>query len=194
MKIFSLKKKKVLITGGNSGIGKEIYKGFKKAGAEIGIFDKDYKNISEHKKIYLLDLADLNEIKMQFNNFIKDFKKIDILINCAGMTIAASESKRDLLKNWQETMDVNLTSIFYLCQLAGQSMIKNKIKGSIINVTSIGASQGFPDNPAYCASKGGLKQLTKALALDWGKYNIRVNNLVPGYTKTKINQTNKQFA
>ena len=67
-------------------------------------------------------------------------------------------------------------------------MIQQNSGGSIINLTSIGAEQGFPNNPAYCASKGGLKQLTKALAYDWGKYGIRVNNLVPGYTNTPMNK------
>ena len=67
-------------------------------------------------------------------------------------------------------------------------MIKSKIKGSIINITSMGAEQGFPNNPAYQASKGGVKQLTKALAVDWGQYGIRVNNIVPGYTNTPMNK------
>ena len=67
-------------------------------------------------------------------------------------------------------------------------MIEQKRGGSIINVTSIGAAQGFPNNPAYGATKGGLKQLTKALAVEWGKYGIRVNNLGPGYTHTPMNE------
>ena len=67
-------------------------------------------------------------------------------------------------------------------------MIKNKIKGSIINFTSIGAEEGFANNPAYGASKGGLKILTKSLASEWGRFNIRVNNIVPGYTNTPMNK------
>ena len=67
-------------------------------------------------------------------------------------------------------------------------MIRQNKGGSIINITSIGASQGFPNNPAYCSTKGGVRQLSKALAHDWGKYGIRVNNLVPGYTHTPMNQ------
>ena len=67
-------------------------------------------------------------------------------------------------------------------------MIKQRRGGSIINVTSIGAVQGFPNNPAYVATKGAVRQLTRGLAYDWGKYNIRVNNLAPGYTHTPMNQ------
>ena len=69
----------------------------------------------------------------------------------------------------------------------GDLMIKSKIQGSIINYTSIGAEQGFPDNPAYVATKGAVKQLSKALAVEWGKYGIRVNNIAPGYTATPMN-------
>ena len=86
-------------------------------------------------------------------------------------------------------MMVNLTGLFYLTKLVGKKMIENKVKGRIINLTSIGAHLGFPSNPAYAASKGGLRNLTKSLALDWGEYGIRVNNLSPGYTKTKMNST-----
>ena len=70
----------------------------------------------------------------------------------------------------------------------GNAMIKSKTKGSIINFTSIGAEQGFPNNPAYAASKGAVKQLSKALAVEWGQYGIRVNNIVPGYTTTPMNK------
>ena len=75
-------------------------------------------------------------------------------------------------------MQINLSSIFILSQLVSSNMIKNKIHGSIINVTSIGAFRGFPDNPAYTASKAGLGNLTKSMALDLSKHKIRVNNLV----------------
>jgi NAD(P)-dependent dehydrogenase (short-subunit alcohol dehydrogenase family) len=73
--------------------------------------------------------------------------------------------------------------------LVAKTLIAEKKPGSIINITSIGAKQGFPNNPAYGASKGGLSQLTKALACDWAEYGIRVNNVGPGYTVTKMTQT-----
>ena len=87
-----------------------------------------------------------------------------------------------------KTLAVNLTAPFVLSQIVGKNMIKNKIKGSIVNITSIGAELAFPDNPAYQSSKAGLKHLTKALAYDFSKYNIRVNSLAPGYTATPMNR------
>lgn len=90
------------------------------------------------------------------------------------------------IEKWEETMSVNLTAPFILSKLVANDMITQKKGGSIINITSIGAELGFPGNPAYGASKGGLKQLSKALACDWAKYNIRVNSVGPGYTKTDM--------
>ena len=85
-------------------------------------------------------------------------------------------------------MRINLSAVFLLCKLAGLQMIEQGNGGSIINFTSINASQAMPNNPAYAAAKSGVRMLTKSFAYDWGKYNIRVNNLGPGYTKTSMNQ------
>jgi len=92
--------------------------------------------------------------------------------------------------NWQKTLDVNLTACYHCSQTIIKFMLKNK-SGSIINITSLNAERAFPNNPAYMASKGGLKMLGKSLAKDWGKYGIRVNNLGPGYIKTDM--TRKSF-
>ena len=90
------------------------------------------------------------------------------------------------MEDWNKTILINLTVPFQLSQLVANHMIDKKISGSIINITSLGAEFGFPENPAYCASKGGLKQLTKSFAYDWAKYNIRVNNIGPGYMRTDM--------
>ena len=110
----------------------------------------------------------------------------DVVINCAGTTIPGQSNKYKQT-DWNKTLDVNISAIFYICKKIGDVMIKSKTKGSIINYTSIGAEQGFPNNPAYAASKGAVKQLSKALAVEWGQYGIRVNNIVPGYTATPMN-------
>jgi len=187
--LFSLEGKTALLTGGGRGIGLAIALGLKKAGASIGIFEKNIKHgdIPEGIITYSVDLIQHIELKKHFNDFIDDFGAINILINNAGIT-KSSQSENYSENDWKTTLDINLSSIFFMCQLAGRKMIQQEIGGSIINVTSIGGSQGFPNNPAYCASKGGVRQLTKALAHDWGKYGIRVNNLVPGYTHTPMNQ------
>ena len=89
--------------------------------------------------------------------------------------------------NWKKSISINLDGVFTLCREVGRKMVKQNIYGSIINFTSIGAEQGFFNNLGYAATKGAVKQLAKASAVEWGEHNIRVNNIVPGYTNTPMN-------
>ena len=150
-------------------------------------------------KTFASNLANMSDIDNLINNVRQSYTKIDILINCAGISYAV-QKKNELYpeKKWLETINVNLTSAFNCSQSVIFYMIKNK-SGSIINITSINAEVGFPRNPAYVASKGGLKMLGKALAKDLGRYGIRVNNIGPGYMKTEMtikswNDTKKRKA
>jgi len=185
--------KNVLITGANGSIGTEIVIKFLNAGANCLCLDKNLKklkkltsnkNFSEKITFFEIDF----EKKNLSQNFLKNFKKktkIDILINNAGF----SKSKKFLkytLKDWRKTLEVNLTSPFIISQLISKKFMISG--GSIINITSLAAEQGFPDNVAYVASKGGLKQLTKAMAIDLADKNIRVNSIGPGYVKTKMTE------
>jgi len=174
----------VLVTGGSSGIGNSIIKILNQNGYNSINFDLKKNN---YPNFYKTDLASIKSIYKNFNAVVKKYKKIHSLINCAGVTFPGN-SKNYSLKSWETTLKVNLTAPFVLSQIVGKNMIKNKIKGSIVNITSIGAELAFPDNPAYQASKAGLKHLTKALAYDFSKYNIRVNSLAPGYTVTPMNR------
>ena len=174
----------VLVTGGSSGIGNSIIKILNQNGYNSINFDLKKNN---YPNFYKTDLASIKSIYKNFNAVVKKYKKIHSLINCAGVTFPGN-SKNYSLKNWERTLKVNLTAPFVLSQIVGKNMIKNKIKGSIVNITSIGAELAFPENPAYQASKAGLKHLTKALAYDFSKYNIRVNSLAPGYTVTPMNR------
>ena len=122
------------------------------------------------------------------HDIMTDNCKIDVLINCAGITLPNDFAGFYLSKYWSKTIDSNLTSVFNMCQCVGLHMLESKTKGSIINFTSIGAVQAMPNNPAYAAAKAGVMQLTKAFALDWGKHGVRVNNIGPGYTETKMNK------
>jgi NAD(P)-dependent dehydrogenase (short-subunit alcohol dehydrogenase family) len=130
----------------------------------------------------------------QFNKIceqiFKKHGKIDILINNAGMTFTKKDNEDYPIDKWEKTIKTNLTGAFMCSQTVIKFMKKQK-NGSIINMTSINAEIGFPNNPAYIASKGGLKMLTKSFAKDYGKYGIRVNNLGPGYIKTDM--TKKSF-
>ena len=184
--------KNVLITGANGIIGNEIVFKFLQAGASCLCVDKDLKKLKKltlkekfYQKLTFFEI-DFEKKKLK-ENFIKNFKKnkIDILINNAGY----SSSKKFLkytLKEWKKTLEINLTSPFIFSQLVAKKFMPSG--GSIINITSLAAEQGFPNNVAYVASKGGLKQLTKAMAIDLADKNIRVNSIGPGYVKTKMTE------
>lgn len=113
-------------------------------------------------------------------------KRIDILVNAAGITLPNQEilSNRE---NFLRIISCNLSAVYECSMSAIPFMIKGNY-GSIVNITSIGAKQGFPGNPGYVASKGGLASLTQALALDFGAFGVRVNSLAPGYIRTSMTQ------
>tara|TARA_B110000014_G_C20021083_1_gene529796 strand:+ start:185 stop:949 length:765 start_codon:yes stop_codon:yes gene_type:complete len=193
--LFSLKNKIVLITGAGRGIGEHLAGKLAQQGAFVYAVDikftskssRNSKNLS--KKI--CDITNQNDFKYICKEIIKKKKRIDVLINNAGISLANNKPGKKYPKdNWDSTLKINLTAHFTCSQEVIQYMKKQK-KGSIINITSINAELGFPRNPSYVASKGGLKMLGKALAKDWGKYGIRVNNLGPGYIRT--NMTSKTY-
>jgi len=169
--MFSLKNKIAIVTGSKGGVGKAIYDSFKKAGT----------------KVYGLDIKDGFDImdtveREQF--FVDNIKRLDILVNCAGITYRNRISETFKDEEWNKTLEMNLTAPFRMCQCAFPFM-RNK-GGSIINITSIWCDIVLFNNPPYGASKGGLQVMGKALALDWGKYGIRVNNIGLGFFKTDM--------
>jgi NAD(P)-dependent dehydrogenase (short-subunit alcohol dehydrogenase family) len=190
--LFSLTGKVALITGVSKGIGLALMRGFGEAGAIVyGTVrsPESQAKVSrdleiELERLFLGDVTDFSFQEGMVRRLIKGHQKIDILVNNAGVT-RGNPSEDYALTDWHLTLDTNLTAVFHLCQLVGQEMIKQR-QGAIINITSIGSLLGFPDNPAYAASKGGLRMLTKALARDWAGNGIRVNNLCPGYIKTDM--------
>jgi NAD(P)-dependent dehydrogenase (short-subunit alcohol dehydrogenase family) len=186
--LFSVKGKVVIITGGGQGIGEFLALGLSKRRAVVYCIDKKFKKSKNRRGLQdmLCDVTKLNEIKSVCSEIIKRNKKIDVLINNAGITMP-NNSDNYSLESWSKTLDVNLTGAFLFAQQVLKQMKKNH-SGSIINITSIGAEFGFPNNPAYITSKGGLKMLGKSLARDLGKYGIRVNNLGPGYILTKMTE------
>lgn len=190
--LFSLEGKTAIVTGAARGNGRAIAEGFLGAGATVYFVDileeelKKTKNSLRGQKAghITADITKKEDLKKIVSYAVKETGKIDILVNNAGITIG-EPSEIYSEENWEKTYRVNLKAAFMLSQMAAQYMIKQK-SGVIINVISLGSEQGFSNNPAYVAFKGGLKQLTKALAKDWAKYNIRVNNLGPGYIKTDM--------
>lgn len=117
---------------------------------------------------------------------VSDYGRIDALVNNAGISISSDYPYSDL-ETYNKTISVNLTSAFLLCG-AVCPIMASQLKGAIVNITSIGAQLGFPDNPAYQVSKAGLRQLTKAVARDWGSSGVRANNICPGYIATRMTE------
>ena len=129
------------------------------------------------------DLRDKIDIDRLVSTVVEESGCIDVLINNAGVSLSSDNCYNEDI--WDRTFEINLKGAFLLSSKVAEVM-KKKNKGSIINITSLGAELGFPDNPSYVASKGGLKQLGKAMAVDLAQYNVRVNSVCPGYFKTDM--------
>lgn len=186
--IFSVENKVVIVTGAARGNGRAISEGFLEYGAVVYFFDllEDVEFIVELAKNYrghsvVGDLRNKSDIDRLVSTVVKENGCIDVLVNNAGVSFPSKNCYNEDV--WDRTFEVNLKGAFLLSNKVAEVM-KEKRTGSIINITSLGAELGFPSNPSYLASKGGLKQLGKAMAVDLSQYNIRVNNVCPGYFKT----------
>ena len=195
----SLKGKKVLITGAAGGIGEAIVMLCGSAGAILylnGTRDEKLQQLSgrlaeegidHHFKA--LDLTEKGGPEKLVSACVEELGSIDVLINCAG--INRVQLAEDLTEeNWDDVLDINLKSLFLICQATGREMIK-KGGGKIINISSQAGSVAIPYRAAYCSSKGGVDQLTRVLALEWAKYNINVNAVAPTFVETEM--TKKMF-
>ena len=181
--LFSIKDKIVVITGCSSGIGLELAKGFVLNGAKvIGISKSQPKEQVNFIKFFQCDLND----DVKINHIIDDIKKnkisINGLLNVAGVSLTKSSYESDLVR-FDKTFDTNVRSMFNIIHKLKPFFFKGS---SIINFSSIGGILGFPNNPSYCASKGAVISLSRALSNDFGSNNIRVNCIVPGYFHTKM--------
>ena len=179
--LFSLKGRNAVVTGGSRGIGLAIADGLFDAGARVLTLSRSVppNNTGSGVSCKMCDVLDIGS----FDLVVKDFlagESLDILINAAGITHPSGS-----LDDFDKTIATNLRAPFLTSSVAASLMNKDR-GGSIVNITSLAAWRGFPNNPAYVASKGGLSQLTRALAYDLGAKGIRVNNLVPGYILTDM--------
>jgi gluconate 5-dehydrogenase/2-deoxy-D-gluconate 3-dehydrogenase len=182
----------VVISGAAGDIGQGICEAFKKHKAFVfgtDIKTNQIKNVDKYINGDLNSDSFLSELVTKVTTELTN--KNFILINAAGITIP--EQNGYSLDNWKKVLDINLTSSFKLIE-AFRKLLIDKIrsdKSSIINITSLASGLGFPDNPSYAASKGGLKSLTKSYARDLGQYGVRVNAIAPGYVQTAM--TSKSY-
>lgn len=130
-----------------------------------------------------LDVTDDEAVEI----FAKTHQRVDALINCAGILARDKEYE---ISTFMKVIDVNLTGTFRTCTAFRNALARSK--GSIVNIASMNATLALPRIPAYCASKGGVVMLTKALALSWAPEGIRVNAVAPGYIETSINEAGRQ--
>lgn len=193
--LFDLKGKKALVTGATRGLGKAMAEGFMEAGVETVIVGSSQKSI-ELAQTYNIkgykchglaaNLGQPIQCKDCFTQALKLLGgELDILLTAHG--IQRRHLPEDFpLQEWDEILNVNLTSVFILCQEAGKVMLKAG-HGKIINIASMLSFFGGQTVPAYAASKGGVAQLTKALSNDWMAKGINVNCIAPGYMATDMN-------
>lgn len=192
LEAFRLDGKNALVTGSHKGLGSAIAVALAKAGANVGCHGRDSKPGSSCDEIRAAgrntfyvsaDLANSEVWPSLIEKTIAEFGSIDILVNNAGV-IQRAPAEEYSQSAWEEVIAVDLTAVFLLSQLAGRHMLQRGTGGKIVNIASLLSFQGGILVPAYAAAKGGVAQLTKALASEWASKRINVNAIAPGYMAT----------
>ena len=183
--LFSVEERVIVVTGAGRGNGAAIAGGLARAGACVYGVDLQYDSTEISYHANLCDVTDETSMQRLIESIVKNRGRIDGLVNNAGISLPAADAySRD---HFLTTLSVNTLAPFRLGWMVAQVMKRpDGAGGSIVNVTSLGAHRGFPDNPTYQASKAALRQITRALAVDFGGRGVRVNNLCPGYIVTAM--------
>ncbi|MEN3009761.1 MAG: glucose 1-dehydrogenase [Candidatus Bipolaricaulaceae bacterium] len=196
MQEFSLAGKVAIVTGGGGGLGRVMALGLAQAGADVVVVGRSGTGLEETlKAIQALgrrglalraDVAIPNETKRVVHVVVQRFSRLDVLVNAAGVNrrIPSLEVREE---DWDWILGVNLKGTFFMCQAAGEVMLRQKA-GSIINVASLLSEVGIPTLAPYAASKAGVVGLTRVLAAEWGPYGVRVNAVGPGYFRTRMTE------
>ena len=193
---FSLENKVALITGGTSGLGKMMALALAKAGAFVWIASsrdnadetlQEIKQQGSNGSFVQVDVTSSDALEKIVSQILKESNSIDILVNAAGINLRTSAEELTL-NEWQKTIDITLTAPFYLSQLVADTMKKNNW-GRIINIASLQSLRAFDNSIPYGASKGGVMQLTRALAQAYSKDGILVNAIAPGFFRTNLTES-----
>ncbi|AUO09777.1 SDR family oxidoreductase [Priestia megaterium] len=193
--LFSLDGKVAAITGATRGIGRSMAIALAEAGSDIALLQrsKEFLGVKEEierlgRKCFIVncDLENASEVSEAISSVVAYFGKLDILVNNAGIQ-RRSPAVDFAEEDWDAVINVNLKTVWLLCQQAGRQMLKQG-SGKIINMASLLSYQGGITVPAYAAAKGGVAQLTKALSNEWAAKGVNVNGIVPGYIATDMNE------
>lgn len=203
--IFSLERRRALITGSTQGIGLSLAYGLARAGATIVLNGRDENRVRKaaeqmradgfEAEYAAFDVTDQNAVSAGVEHIEKEFGAIDILINNAGIQRRAplEDFTRE---NWDDIISTNLSSIFYVSQAVARYMIPRR-RGKIVSICSVQSQLGRPSIAPYTAAKGAVANLTKGMCADWAKYGIQANGLAPGYFATEMNKAlveNQEFS
>jgi len=190
-----LSNKLALVTGGGRGLGRAIALAFAEAGADVAVasrtrgqLDEVVREIRGRNRRGLaieVDVTDSASVARMVETARKEFGRIDVLVNSAGVGWMSRVTQTDD-DVWKLIIETNLTGTFYCCRDVARLMVEQKI-GSIINLASVAGVKGPPGLGAYAASKGGVIALTRVLALENVRHNVRVNAIAPGYFRTDMN-------
>lgn len=194
-----LKDRVAIVTGGSSGIGYGISMALAEHGCHVvptsepGTESKIEETVAAVKNLGVrtlglaADVTNADQLDRFVERVLREFGAIDILVNCAGITIRRPSIEVPE-EEWRAVLDVNLTGTFLCCQKVGKTMIARG-KGSIVNIASLTSFVAYPEVAAYCASKGGVLMLTRALAVEWAPHGVRVNAIAPGDILTPLTRS-----
>lgn len=194
--LFDLSGKVAIVTGASRGLGQYMGRALARAGADLAITSRTLESLNEFKAeveslgrkalAVALDIRDYDSIQRGVEKVHAEYGKIDILVNNAGCNIR-KPSVDVTWEEWNLILDTNLRGTFFMAQAVARRMIPRKY-GRIINIGSVTCVAGYAGLAPYCASRGGVKQLTMSLADDWGIHGVTVNCLAPGWFRTEQNK------
>ena len=197
VELFSLRDKVALVTGAGKGLGKSMALALSESGAHVVVVSRTKSDIEATAREIqengakslpiALDVTKEEDVIKMAEKALREFKTIDILVNNVG-TFVGGPLLEFSVENWHKILEINLTSTYLCSKVVGKHMVE-KQKGKIINISAALGVFGARDSGAYCASKGGVIQLTRALAIEWAKYNINVNSIAPYTMETDTTKT-----
>jgi 2-deoxy-D-gluconate 3-dehydrogenase len=186
--LFDLTGARALVTGGGRGLGRAMAEALARAGARVAVVARSEEADIAARELRGLgvraDLSDRDDLQRGFEEAVTGLGGLDVLVvsHGVGRRIPALEHE---LSDWDDVLATNLTSVFELCQLAGRIMVPQG-RGKIVTVASMLSFSGGLNVSSYAASKGGVGQLTKALANEWAPHGVNVNAIAPGYFRTEL--------